>query len=231
MSGFPDISSFTKSATMLVKMDDFKSLLSTVDTVANTNVTVLSKTDLPLKDCFIKLSQDASNLQIESFMNELNTILNQDIIINDARAAIKNTQDTKTKGNFTLNSVSIGAIILCFFVLIISFESNVKDNSWEYGVLRSLGFTKAILVRVYVYESMSIVLSSAALGTLIGSLTGVFFCLQSNVFLELPWAFSFLLEFYIVIILLACILAVSGSILPSLELNKKTISATIKGTK
>lgn len=33
------------------------------------------------------------------------------------------------------------AIILCFFVLFISFSANVRENGWEFGVLRSIGMT------------------------------------------------------------------------------------------
>eukprot|EP00834_Sanchytrium_tribonematis_P003723 NODE_154_length_15322_cov_0.584510.p3 type:complete len:472 gc:universal NODE_154_length_15322_cov_0.584510:9946-8531(-) len=177
MPGYTEISSFSSSTAMFVQMGDFKKLLETVDSFAKTNISLYSSQSIPIKDCFIKIESGASDLQVESFMNELNTIINQNTQIQDARKAKKDTDDSKAKGEYALSAVSIGAMILCFFVLIISFESNVKDNSWEYGVLRSLGFTKATLLRLYIYEALCIVLSSAALGTTIGCLTGVFFCL------------------------------------------------------
>ena len=230
-SGYPSINSFSPIATLFITLGDYLSLLNTVDTIANTNSSKLFKTAVPFKDCFIKLKVDASDLQKESFMNEMNSVLTQDIQISNLGNAIKKTLDAKTKGSWTLNAVSVGAMILCFFVLIISFESNIKDNSWEYGVLRSLGFTKALLIRVYIYESLCLVISSSALGTVIGCLTGLFFSLQSNIFLELPMDFKFPLEFFLVIVLSASLFAIIGSVLPALELNKKTIAATIKGTK
>ena len=31
------------------------------------------------------------------------------------------------------------AAVLCFFMLYITFEATVRDNAWEFGVLRALG--------------------------------------------------------------------------------------------
>ncbi len=36
-------------------------------------------------------------------------------------------------------TVTTVAMLLCFFVLWISFTSNVSENSWEFGVLRAIG--------------------------------------------------------------------------------------------
>lgn len=35
------------------------------------------------------------------------------------------------------------SLTLVFFLLLVSTRQNVRDNIWEYGVLRSMGFTKA----------------------------------------------------------------------------------------
>jgi ABC-type antimicrobial peptide transport system permease subunit len=39
--------------------------------------------------------------------------------------------------------VGIIALVLAFFLLWISFSSNVRENSWEFGVLRAIGLTHA----------------------------------------------------------------------------------------
>ena len=31
------------------------------------------------------------------------------------------------------------AIFLCFFMLFLSFTANVRENAWEFGVLRAIG--------------------------------------------------------------------------------------------
>jgi ABC-type antimicrobial peptide transport system permease subunit len=45
------------------------------------------------------------------------------------------------------------SILMCFFVLWISFTANVRENGWEFGVLRSLGLTGWQTTRVYVCHS------------------------------------------------------------------------------
>lgn len=40
--------------------------------------------------------------------------------------------------------VAIVAMTLSFFLILVSFVSNVKDNSWEFGVLRAVGLSKVI---------------------------------------------------------------------------------------
>ncbi len=59
-------------------------------------------------------------------------------------------------------------MILAFFILWLSFTANVNENAWEFGVLRALGLNSFQVVMLYVYESVSLVLSSVVLGTIIG---------------------------------------------------------------
>jgi hypothetical protein len=37
--------------------------------------------------------------------------------------------------------VGLIALILAFFLLLISTTSNIKENVWEFGVLRAMGLT------------------------------------------------------------------------------------------
>lgn len=41
--------------------------------------------------------------------------------------------------------VAIIALTLSFFLILVSFVGNVKDNSWEFGVLRAVGVNKVLL--------------------------------------------------------------------------------------
>lgn len=64
--------------------------------------------------------------------------------------------------------VAVIALTLSFFLILISFVGNVKDNSWEFGVLRAIGLNKNQLTRIYVYEAISLITASGILGTFIG---------------------------------------------------------------
>ena len=41
--------------------------------------------------------------------------------------------------------VAIITIILSYFLILLSFTSNVNDKSWEFGILRSIGLDKVKL--------------------------------------------------------------------------------------
>ena len=75
---------------------------------------------------------------------------------------------------------------ISFFLLLISTTQNVTDAVWEYGVLRSMGVTKDEGRRIFLYECLTVVISAAILGILVGFLTAVLLAAQFYMILELP---------------------------------------------
>ena len=71
---------------------------------------------------------------------------------------------------FTAIIASI-SLFIAFFLLLISMTQNVNDASWEFGVLRSMGLTKAEGMRIYLYEAYIVVISAAFLGVTVGFVT------------------------------------------------------------
>ena len=57
---------------------------------------------------------------------------------------------------------------ITFFLLLVSTRQNVRQNIWEYGVLRSIGVTMEQGKRIYMYEAFVVVSTSAILGILVG---------------------------------------------------------------
>ena len=82
----------------------------------------------------------------------------------------------------------IGAIALtiAFFLLLVATTQNVTDAIWEYGVLRSMGVTKAEGRRIFMYEAYVVVISAAILGISVGILAAMVISAQFYMFLELP---------------------------------------------
>ena len=73
------------------------------------------------------------------------------------------------------------AVVLCFFVLWLSFTANVNENSWEFGVLRAVGLDvnrfhlfvillSIRVIRMYIYEALCLIISSVLIGAIIGEL-------------------------------------------------------------
>jgi len=57
-------------------------------------------------------------------------------------------------------------MVLTFFLILVSFVANVRENSWEFGVLRAVGLNKYQITRCYIYEAIALVLGSGLLGNL-----------------------------------------------------------------
>jgi ABC-type antimicrobial peptide transport system permease subunit len=73
---------------------------------------------------------------------------------------------------FTLLIGVIGLIslVITFFLLLIATTQNIKENVWEYGVLRSVGLNMNEGHRIFMYEAFLVILSAGVLGVFIGVL-------------------------------------------------------------
>ena len=59
---------------------------------------------------------------------------------------------------------------LCFFSLASTMTANLLNHTHELAVLRAVGFTSTSLIKVYTLEAFILVISSAILGLVTGTL-------------------------------------------------------------
>ena len=71
--------------------------------------------------------------------------------------------------NIFVMIIAVIALFIAFFLLLIAMTQNINEAIWEYGVLRSMGLTKAEGHRVFMYEAFSIVSAASILGILTGT--------------------------------------------------------------
>ena len=132
---------------------------------------------------------------------------------------------------FTLftSVLSMIALFIAFFLLLISMTQNVNEAIWEYGVLRSMGVTKEQGHRIYQYEAFMITITAASLGILVGMATAVLLTVQFYMFLQLKVDFNFpwlMLSGMLVVSFLTTFIAVC---LPMKRVNQRNIATTLKG--
>jgi len=48
--------------------------------------------------------------------------------------------------------MAVISLSLAFFLLLVSTTQNIKENVWEYGCLRAIGFNKNQGMRMFMYE-------------------------------------------------------------------------------
>lgn len=187
-------------------------------------------TSPPKQTLIVKTKPSATLLEREGVINGIRNFLTDDSIV------VQNTQDLIDSTEIAVNlldvffyTVATLAVILCFFVLWLSFTANVNENSWEFGVLRSLGLTSTQVIRVYVYEALAIIIASVFLGSTIGILVSITLTLQLDLFTELPFWFEFPSVLFFGVLLMSVGVAVAGSYFPASRFKGKAISAVLKG--
>ena len=91
------------------------------------------------------------------------------------------------------NVIVLVSMCLCFFSLSSSMSANIYEQNREISVMRSFGCTKSFILKIYIYESLVLVISSSIAGFGIGVFIGNLMTLQqamlqsSSYKLELPW--------------------------------------------
>jgi ABC-type antimicrobial peptide transport system permease subunit len=105
----------------------------------------------------------------------------------DTKLIEETLSTTLTLFEFFVTLVGTIALVLAFFLLLISTTSNITENMWEFGVLRAIGLDKAEVSRVYIYEAFCVTLTSIFFGICVGIIVNAIMTAQFYLFLELPF--------------------------------------------
>ena len=118
---------------------------------------------------------------------------------------------------------------LSFFLLLVSTTQNIRENVWEYGCLRAMGFSKAQGLRAFMYEAFSIVVSAVILGSTVGVVTASLVTAQLILFFQFPFDLSFPYEILIAMFIMALATTYCAVYIPVKAVNDREISTIIKG--
>lgn len=200
-----------------------------VTATSSTNLADDYVSDVRFEKLMVRMMPGLSERRRTFFLNSLQSYLDPyHSTSTDLQAVVKTVrQISNLLFVFFYFSAAI-CVLLASFMTWLVFVSNVTQNAWSFGVLRSLGFTKGQVLRSVVYEAVVLVLSSFTLGLPIGMFVGFTLRLQLSTFLNLP--FDFKVPYIMLLILLGIsILATTlGSAIPMRKLNKMQIAQVIK---
>jgi len=226
---------------MLVSMDTFAKLNEDMY-YARRNASVISGLKVPAdwlenyspvprkSKLLIRMDNDATRDEREFVMNGLKNFVKSDLIlVSDTTELIESARFAVSLLLLFFYVIATIAILLCFFVLWISFTANVRENSWEFGVLRAIGLSIWEVILVYIFEAMSIILTSVILATAIGLMVSLTLTLQYTLFNDMTFTFYFPTAMFVFLFTLSVIVSLLGSYLPASQLAKKQIASTIRG--
>ena len=184
----------------------------------------------PKGSLIVRMVDGATETQREAIVDGMRSLIENDLIqVIDVIELLESTELATDMLQLFFILVAAITSLLCFFVLFLSFTSNVQDRSWEMGVLRSLGLTAAQSLRVYIYEALSLTLTSIVMGSVVGLIAAIALTLQTGLFTESPFSFEFPWLLWSSVCVMSITVAVVGSWLPARGVMKQAIANVLKG--
>ena len=125
--------------------------------------------------------------------------------------------------------LAIMVLTLAFFMMAVSWTQKMKELTWEQGVLRSIGLTKAQNNKIFYYEAFCIVIAAFVSGLVVGIFAVYLLSSLFSTIIELPKHTVIdtpQIAFNLAVVSFATFLAVKG---PATLMNAKQISSVLKG--
>ena len=246
MSGF-FFSSYRQTAfgsPLIVSMDQYQSIVDDIYSIKRHGYLQLGHTTEeadelvgevpstpPKQRLFIRIKAKSTLAERELVMNGLRNFLQDSTtVVLDTTDLLATTEVATWALLLFFDLIAAISCSMCFFVLWLSFTSNIKENSWEFGVLRAVGLSAAQVTRVYIYEALAIILSALVLGSFTGITVAVTLTLQFNLFVEMPFHFQFPYTLFVSVLIMSIVVAIGGSYLASRDIKRKQIAQVLKGS-
>lgn len=148
---FSGYSQAAASQPVLVRMDSYQRLMKDA-ILSDLGVDELPQDYIlpepPKQRLNIRLRSGATSREREDLLNGVRVFFKSDATLAmNVEALLATTQTAIDMLNVFFQVVGAIAMIMCFFILWLSFVANVRENAWEFGVLRSIGLNVGFVVR------------------------------------------------------------------------------------
>jgi len=121
-------------------------------------------------------------------------------------------------------SITLDAtVVICLFGLLSSSYSTIIERKKEIGIIRTLGLKGKEIVRLFIIESLIIMISSGTIGVIVGWVTGLLLSMSMNLMSGLPNIPIFPLSDMIIVFSLSIIFTLIGIKLLLRKSRKKKI--------
>lgn len=206
---------------VMVNLEDYEKLVNS--TVGG------GKDTVRFQKLLVRFVDDVTQKEREELVNGLRTfILNSRTGLTDLSSLLQTVAVVYDMIILYMNVISFVAMTLCFFILWVSFKANIRENAWEFGVLRSVGVDEVSMWHIYVLEAMALTCAALFVGILIGCGLAITLTLQLNMFVEMPFQFMFPTSIVVTVIVCCLGLAYYGSKWPALALCQAKIATVLR---
>jgi len=178
----------------------------------------------------VRLVDGTTAKQRAEIQNALRPVIGEQVTVTDSVYFVELTRDSVGLLMTFFYIVSAISALLCFFMLFTNTEANVRENLWEFGVLRALGINSRELVRVFVYEALGCILAAVVLGGAVGLMVACTLSAQQSLFTELPFRLTIPVGFFAATVVMSLVVAALGAYLPVRSILGRSISTVLKAT-
>jgi len=141
---------------------------------------------------FIKLT-DKKLPQIDQIEVEIENKFesNYDFYITNVERSIRNQEQTFRYLNMLFQLITMATVVICLFGLLSASYSTILERKKEIAIVRTLGLKGNSVNRMFIIEAFIIMISSGAIGVLVGWLTAWLLTSNMTTFTDLPFHSSF----------------------------------------
>jgi len=122
------------------------------------------------------------------------------------------------------------AIVIAIFGLISTMYAIMLERKFEIGILRSMGMKAKDVRKLFLVESIIIMLSSGTMGTIIGTYCAYLMETNLGLFTEMPIVFSIPVDVLIRVFSISIIVGILGMYLILIKLSRQSVMDIFRQT-
>lgn len=181
--------------------------------------------DLWMNGLHVKIKSNVVNSEKDSVVSLLDNFCGS---VFDYRDIESQVSEAANMLDLIFSFMTYVALFLCLFSLISSMYTNIMLQSKEIGIFRSLGLSKFVINKIYVYESLVLIVSASLIGIVVGCFLSFVIIQQQILFSQYPIEFVIPQSIVSAVITGAIVTSVLAVYFPLKYINKKQISQSLR---
>jgi len=190
----------------------------------------LGSPDMTVDKIFINLLDDSEE-NIEETKEEIqSTYQDKDFFIDDAISKIIFLNEMYERQSTLMEIINWFAIAIAVFGLISSMYAVMLERKFEIGILRSVGMKVKNVRKLFLIESMILMLSSGTMGTIIGTYCAYLLETNMGLITEMPIVFEVPFDVLLRVYFISILVGFIGMYIILIRLSRQTIMDIFRQT-
>jgi len=225
--GMPGFTNFRSSEAMaefggiMVSSENYMRLMNVGDPGGSSMI--IDKVFINLLDDSLETIEDTKE-EIEKLASDT------EFLLDDAITKVNFMQSMLDRQSSLMEVILWFAIVIAIFGLVSTMYAIMLERKFEIGILRSMGMKAKDVRKLFLVESIIIMLSSGTMGTIIGIFCAYLMETNLGLFTEMPVVFSIPLDVLIRVFSISIIVGIIGMYLILIKLSRQTVMEIFRQT-